>query len=177
MTSVPEQVPIMTGTPTDNSDRIASSSTRRLGVDRIDRNKRIPLGGISLKLQATQRPGFTLRYVNDDGARISDALQAGWMFVPRDDATPDDGQAGSVFRDVGAAKGGGVQRAYLMDIPTEWYEADQAAKAAAIDAKESAIKQGAIPGEADSLHTEGGGASRSRERIRFDTSVGRPSRT
>lgn len=111
------------------------------------RAKRVPLGVQRLKLQASQRPGFVRRWVNDDGARTQMALQGGYEFVRLDGqaTTTDPGQA--VSQIVGKTEGGTPLRAYLMEIREEWYAEDQATKQESIDATEKQIRRGELVGK------------------------------
>lgn len=87
-------------------------------------------------------PNFKYRFVNDTGSRISNFQAAGYEFVQDTDLAVGDSR---VFdpSDVGSSKrvtsnDGTVS--YLMRIKNEYYEEDQAAKAARIDETENAMK-------------------------------------
>lgn len=93
-------------------------------------------------------PDFMYRFVNDTGSRIVNFQSAGYEFVEDTDLVVGDAR---VFdpTDIGSGKkvtsnDGTVS--YLMRIKKEWYEEDQAAKAALVDETEKAMKQEATQG-------------------------------
>jgi hypothetical protein len=103
--------------------------------------KRIPLGSRNI-LTAPQKVGFVRRFVNDTGDRIQMFKDAGWNAV--DDGSPvGDAKIGRPSN-IGSAANphvGGGQRAVLMEIPEEIYEADRAESQAKISAVENQIKR------------------------------------
>jgi hypothetical protein len=82
------------------------------------RSMRRPLGEFSLKLDIEKRPRYHTHWFNDAGARIDEALLAGWAFRQRN------GQR--VRRAVGTGRDKGVLYAYAMDLPLEFYLEDRA---------------------------------------------------
>lgn len=123
------------------------------GRNRVDtRKERIPLGAPVQKLHAEARPGYVRRWVNDEPGRISQAQNGGYSFVAdqtkvgtgSEDGNTDMGSA--VSRVVDRRTG---QRAFLMEIPKDFYDADQAEKQKRIDAIDGAIKTGNINRQAD----------------------------
>ena len=82
---------------------------------------RKPMGGRRSKLDNSERPGFHRHWFNDKGSRIKDALEAGYAHVKAPDGSP-------MKYIVGVSEHGGGITAYRMEIPLEWYEADQKAK-------------------------------------------------
>jgi hypothetical protein len=96
---------------------------------------RVPFGTPQLKLASDPRPGFHRRYFNDVPGRIQRALNAGYSHVKDDNGN-------NVTTTVGVAKEGGALAAYLMEIPKELYDADQAAKMEAIDAFDESLRRG-----------------------------------
>jgi hypothetical protein len=84
------------------------------------RAMRKPLGEFSLKLDIEKRRGYHTHWFNDAGARIDEALGAGWAFRQRN------GQR--VRRAVGTGRDKGVLYAYAMDIPIEFWAEDLAAR-------------------------------------------------
>jgi hypothetical protein len=110
-------------------------------AQRANRPKRTPLG-IRNVLTAEQRPGFVRRWVNDVDDRLSRAKEAGYMPVMKPTETADpragaDSQMGSL---VAKSVGGGT-RAVLMEIPEEFYRADQDEKQKAVNATESGLRR------------------------------------
>lgn len=128
--------------------------------DRPDRDmiqrtkKRTPLGVQRQKLVLDQLkdPNYVYRWVNDGGTRIQNALEGGYEFVSAETA----GQIG--VRDViptNTDLGSGVsmvvergtgRRAFLMRIPKEFYDEDQAVKQKVVDRVDDAIRGGKIQG-------------------------------
>jgi hypothetical protein len=105
--------------------------------------RRTPVsGGRNVLTVQGKEPGFEYRIVNDVGDRPAMFAENGWEFV--NDTSIQIGERrinnptakGTV---VSASVGQGVQ-GVLMRIPKEFYEEDQAAKAAHIDKQEQDIK-------------------------------------
>ena len=93
-------------------------------------------------------PGFEYRFVNDTGSRIQNFKAAGYEFVTGDDLIVGDNRV-SDATDLGSAKrviSNDGTTSYLMRIKKDWYEEDQASKAAAIKEQEAAMKQEASAG-------------------------------
>ncbi len=93
-------------------------------------------------------PNYVYRFVNDTGSRIANFQSAGYEFVEDKDLVVGDSR---VFdpSDIGSGKrvtsnDGTVS--YLMRTKKEYYDEDQAAKAALIDETEQAMKQEATKG-------------------------------
>ena len=93
-------------------------------------------------------PNYVYRFVNDTGSRVANFQSAGYEFVEDKDLVVGDSR---VFdpSDLGSAKrvtsnDGTVS--YLMRIKKEYYEEDQAAKAALINETEQAMKRDASQG-------------------------------
>lgn len=93
-------------------------------------------------------PNYVYRFVNDTGSRIANFQSAGYEFVEDKDLVVGDSR---VFdpSDIGSGKrvtsnDGTVS--YLMRTKKEYYDEDQAAKAALIDETEQAMKQEASKG-------------------------------
>jgi len=107
---------------------------------RAPRSNRVPFGAPELKMRADERPGFKRRWFNDVPGRIGRAQKAGYEHV-RDEKS---GQP--VSQVVGVAKEGGGQTAYLMEIPVEFYQEDQAAKDAPLRQFDQDVRRGAVNG-------------------------------
>ena len=93
-------------------------------------------------------PNYVYRFVNDTGSRVANFQSAGYEFVEDKDLVVGDSR---VFdpSDIGSGKrvtsnDGTVS--YLMRTKKEYYEEDQAAKAAQINETEQAMKQEASQG-------------------------------
>ncbi len=98
-------------------------------------------------------PNYVYRFVNDTGSRIANFQSAGYEFVEDKELVVGDSR---VFdpSDIGSGKrvtsnDGTVS--YLMRTKKEYYEEDQAAKAAQINETEQAMKQEASQGMYGSL--------------------------
>ncbi len=120
--------------------------------ERAGRRKRAPLGVRRSKLTVQfPIPNHHLHWINDDKTRLHDAIQGGYEFVSEaevgmigdPDITPGNDDLGmKVSKTVGTKDDHSPMVAYLMKIPTELYEQDQAEKQADIDEKEKAIYRG-----------------------------------
>jgi hypothetical protein len=89
-----------------------------------------------------QDPNFVYRVVNDTDGRVARAEEGGYEVVTSaqelGDATVD--SATAVGSAVTRPVGGGVT-GVLMRIKREWYDEDQVAKQAKVDAAEAGLKQ------------------------------------
>jgi len=93
-------------------------------------------------------PNFVYRFVNDLGSRISNFQSAGYEFVQDSDLVVGDSRIFDAS-DLGSAKSvtsNDGTKSYLMRIKKEWYDEDQAAKAAQVEETEKAMKQSASQG-------------------------------
>lgn len=107
--------------------------------------KRIPVSGNRNVMTVMDRdPGYSYRWVNDNSdGRIDRFKLGGWTFVEKADHTVGDadvntstGASSLVTKMVGKDV-----TAYLMRIPMEFYEEDQAAKHAALLESEEDMKR------------------------------------
>lgn len=112
-------------------------------LDPEKRPKRIPLGTRNV-LRYPERPGYHRRVFNDVEDRILRAQQAGYEIVQQSDLPPGDprrlGDASQMGKGVSKQVGLGV-KGVLMEIPLEYYEADQKAKQDRVDRRFAAMKQ------------------------------------
>jgi hypothetical protein len=109
---------------------------------RANRPKRVPMGS-QRRLAVPERPGFVRRWFNDVDDRIERAKRAGYAIVtdpylPIGDQRSKDAAPMSDTRRVSVGRG---THAYLMEIPKDWYEADQRAKLKRNEEKISAMKR------------------------------------
>lgn len=122
---------------------------------------RVPFGGPRLKLQlsaaeraAFDERGMVPRWFNDEGGRIERAQGAGYDFVSPDFATSlgqgalhqDGKDTESATRVSIVADRSTGMRSYLMEIPKEYYVADQEAKEAVNSQVDEALKSGGAGG-------------------------------
>jgi hypothetical protein len=116
------------------------------------RAERTPLGSFRTKLNVADKdPAYEYRWVNDTPGRIEQAQAGGYEHVT--DATT--GETGETNTDVGSrtssivgrTEDGKGLRAYLMRIPKDFYDADQAEKQKVNDQIDEAIHGGSVEGE------------------------------
>lgn len=103
--------------------------------------KRVKLGSRNI-LTAPKKNGFVRRFVNDTGDRIQMFKDAGWNTVEDVNQVGDPklGRPTSIGSGANPHVGSG-QRAVLMEIPEEIYEADRAESQAAITKVENEMKR------------------------------------
>lgn len=104
------------------------------------RRQRLSFRGITVP------EGHVARVFNDMDDRIQEALERGYKFVKSDGTLGDERVADPACQGAYVTKsvGGGV-KGYLMAIPKEWYDEDQAAKQAEVDRLDAALNR--KPGE------------------------------
>lgn len=112
------------------------------------RVKRTPIVGRSRLHVKNKDDNFVYRIVNDTDDRVELFKENGWEPVQAKDTQVGDkrvetsGPSGSVAE---ISVGGGT-KAIVMRIKRDWYEEDQAAKAAQVDAIEQTMKEDALRG-------------------------------
>jgi len=121
-------------------------SGNKATAKKAERKKRVPLGSFRTKLNVSGRQGYKRRWVNDKEGRISQALDGGYQFTPKDGAQFKDKDAATRNESINDAMCKTVDsdgtKAYLMEIPTAYHTADQAEKQKAINEQENAILHG-----------------------------------
>lgn len=93
-------------------------------------------------------PNYVYRFVNDTGSRIANFQSMGYEFVEDPSMVVGDSRVSDVS-DIGSSKrviSNDGTTSYLMRIKKEYYEEDQAAKAAQVAETERAMKQEATQG-------------------------------
>lgn len=103
---------------------------------------RIPMSLPQQKLAVPEIPGYHCHWMRGDAARLHQAMRAGYAFVDQDEVDLNtfglgDGPESSGHTDLGSrvslvsgkGENGGVERLYLMKLPLELWEQDQAAMA------------------------------------------------
>ena len=120
------------------NDKMNQAIANKAQATKIDagRNRR-PFGSLAQKLHYAQREGYHRHWFNDSPGRIQRALDASYTHV-LENGKP-------VSRPVDVAPGGGALMGFLMEIPKEWWEADQKEVQDRIKEQE----EGIIRGEAD----------------------------
>lgn len=98
---------------------------------------RKPFGSHEQKLKYPERPGFHRHWFNDSPGRIARALEAGYKHVLGKDGK-------NVSRVVDPGPRGGGLTGYLMEIPLEWWQSDQAVKNKARDEIDAKIRRGVV---------------------------------
>ena len=120
-----------------------SQNRRSASADRPDRNKktRTPLGARNRLTFSNLDPEFQYRVINDTDDRLARAQEAGYEFVESSEQMGDKraAEAGKIGANVSKPVGNGTT-GYLMRIPKEWYDEDQAAKQKQINRTETAMK-------------------------------------
>lgn len=137
------------------------------------RKKRVPLGVPRSRLTVPERHGYKRRWINDDGkGRLQAAKEGGYTHVEDPDLMAGQDGGGDrpdsrVSRIVGRAEGGKPLRAFLMEIPSELYQEDQASKQRALDEVDRAIRKGRLvpQGEENRYVPESGKAIRVQSEI------------
>lgn len=104
------------------------------------RRTRVPLGMKQTALAAEQRPGYVRRWVNDTSGRLQQAEDGGYTFVSSDQTAKSTDVGARISRVVGKNENGEGMRAYLMEIPQEWYDEDQRAKQKPVNEFEAALQ-------------------------------------
>jgi len=114
---------------------------------------------IPRKLSYPTQEGYVMRWRNDKDTRITDLLEKGWEYVPKEEGVTagDTDVANEVGQDlgsyvskvVGAEDDGRPIRAYLMRTKKEWYEEDRKVKDDYLDKLENQIREGNTPGAGD----------------------------
>lgn len=108
------------------------------------RPTRNPIGVRNILTVKGKDPNYVYRIVNDvdDGDRVQRFIEAGYEIVSSDSVTVGDRRVGNPSSEGSVARisVGGGKKGIVMRQKREWYEEDQARKAAEIDATEQSIK-------------------------------------
>lgn len=107
------------------------------------RPKRIPVGGPrNIMTVADKDPNYVYRWVNDVSGRIQRFQEGGYEIVTGSNEVGDNTvDRGSRLGSAITKSVGGLVTAVLMRIPKEWYDEDQAAKMAEVDALEATMQE------------------------------------
>lgn len=110
------------------------------------RPKRTPISGRNVLTVKGKEPGYEYRIVNDTGDRIEMFKDAGWELVESKTVTVGDRRVDRTTSEGSYAQvsvGGGT-KAFVMRIPKEYYDEDQKAKQAQVNALEESMKKQAL---------------------------------
>lgn len=112
------------------------------------RVRRTPVGQRQILSVTGKDPGYEYRFVNDSGDRVQEFLDNGWEKVSAKQVRVGDKRINSPSPDGtdATASVGRGQKAYLLRIKKEWYDEDQAAKAALVNETEAATREQALDG-------------------------------
>ena len=120
---------------------------------RVKRPTRIPMSGQRMRMHIEEEdkdPAYHYAWINDQGSLLHNAIRAGYLHVSVEEmptwGTPDVDSASGSSSHVCMPVGDKVM-AYLMKQPIEYYEEDQAAHQAAIDAREADMKKSLNSGQ------------------------------
>ena len=125
----------------DDINPQAKASTLGNKPERVTARTRVPMSIPAPKLAVPDIPGYHLHWILNDPARINQAMRAGYEFVSEDEVdvantnlagdmstsgNTDMGSRVSVLASGSVGDDGKEQRLYLMKLPQEWWEEDQA---------------------------------------------------
>lgn len=109
-----------------------------------EKKKRVPVGlRDPMALSQELDPNFNYRFVRNAPGRVQKFEEGGYEMVTGDAriGDPNIAKASNMGSAFSIASGDNADRVYLMRIPKEYYDADQAAKQAKIDETEQQLKQ------------------------------------
>lgn len=123
-----------------------TSTTTNLETKKPEvRAKRVPFGQKTSRLEVNKIPeGFRLAWVNDDGVRLHQALESGYMFATPEDVARSPREDNKVSEYGGLKQDGSPMLTYLLKIQTEYYLEDEAIGKKRLDAIDAAIRGGKI---------------------------------
>lgn len=121
-------------------DAIAKAPERRV--------RRTSIGTRNVLTVSGKDPDFEYRVVNDTGDRIAEFMDRDWEVVTASSVRIGDKRVGNPAAEGTAAQAnlGRGMKGYVMKIPKEFYEQDQAAKQAEVMKTEQATKLEALDG-------------------------------
>lgn len=134
------------------STRQPAQTTDGEAVPRLQRRSRSSTGGMGLKLDAPERPGWTRRWVNAaDPLRMERMKELG--YAPVSDAASEgnartDGMGTRISRMAGKTDEGAPYQAILMETPNELYQQGEREKEDERARFDEAINRGAFQEEA-----------------------------
>lgn len=105
-----------------------------------NRRQRSSVGGFKTRLDAPQKKGMVMRWVNDEPGRIASMHELGYDFAERD--TRSDNVGTRISRNVGTHPNGEPKLAYLMETPEREYAIGVQEKEERLAPFEEAIRRG-----------------------------------
>lgn len=130
---------------TKSVESVGKAQPSAEAVARRNRRSRSPIDGrrniLTVKGLA---PGMVGRWVDNTPERVDQLMERGYEPVRKPVQVGDLSiDSGAVMGEVTTKRVGGGKEAILMQIPEEWYKADQAEKQRIVDERETATKQDA----------------------------------
>lgn len=137
---------------------VKKSSENKQAEKRPDRRETSKVERVPVHRQKSmityKRDGYTVRMVNDTPGRIDTFLKAGWKIVEDSSgkyttynqgmSQMDSPMGSAITQIVNKGIDAPCRVAVLMEIPTEWYEADQAEKQKEINEIEATFDQSGV---------------------------------
>jgi hypothetical protein len=117
------------------------------------RVKRTPVSGRNRLTVQGKDPNYVYRIVNDEEDRIARFQEGGYELLQDEAVKVGDKRANQTSSE-GSVKQlsvGGGKKAFVMRIRRDWYEEDQKAKQAQVDALEATTKKKALDGRYGTL--------------------------
>ena len=123
--------------------------------------RNVDIGGLTLKLQARERPGYVRRFVKDKPERIAQLKRLGYEFAKdSEDETCRKISGSRLGVNLGMTNEGPGTKGYLMEIVKERYEAIQEIKQEQNDAREEEMRRGHFEQQTgDNRYVPSGGIS------------------
>ncbi len=117
------------------------------------RVKRTPVSGRNRLTVQGKDPNYVYRIVNDEEGRIARFQEGGYELLEDEAVKVGDKRANQTSSEgtVKQLSVGGGKKAYVMRIRRDWYEEDQKAKQAQVDALEATTKKKALDGRYGTL--------------------------
>jgi hypothetical protein len=117
------------------------SATDSKATPKTTRRRRASVGGFQTRLDAPQKPGMVMRWVNDVPGRIA-KMQSEMAYDFAERETRTDGEGSRIARFAGTGPNGEPIMAYLMETPVEEYEVGVKEKEERLKPFEEAINRG-----------------------------------
>ena len=129
-----------TGLPTKTEETEQPATVAKFA----EKKKRVPVGlRDPMAMSQDLDPRFNYRFVRNTRGRVDKFIEGGYEMVTGDAriGDPNIAKASNMGSAFSIPSGDNEDRVYLMRIPKEFYDEDQAAKQAKIDETEQQLKQ------------------------------------